>query len=354
MLEISPFEEKIFECLTIEIMHKKKKSIVSNIYRTPASINSNLTSTFITALENHLENISQLGASSYIFLDSNLNLFKLNDSDGANKYFNTILSAGFKQVIKKATRILGITYSLIDHVLVNANLENFESGTLLSDISDHFITFISPDTAKFTQPPKNDVRRNFSETNLNNFKTILQGCNWANVLACNDVDACFEIFWTEFKSLFDLCFPETPVKFNKNIHKIRDYMTRGLLISRSRKTELHKKSLANPSPENLQVYRAYRNIFNSLMRLSKKLYFDNGFRKFKKNPKKSWDLLKEATFGTKNKSEINEIMVNNKLTADPREISENFNNFFTSVGEKIFESVSPVDRPPDLYQSEQI
>jgi hypothetical protein len=48
-------------------------------------------------------------------------------------------------------------------------------------------------------------------------------------------------------------------------------MTTGLLISRARKLELHKKSLIDPARYSNQ-YRVYRNIFNSLIRTSKKLH----------------------------------------------------------------------------------
>ena len=351
VIEISPFEEKFFECISIEVVCMKKRFIVSNIYRTPSSIASIITTNFISTLENHLSKIAQLGHMSYIFLDSNINMFKLNDSEGVNRYFNAILTSGFKQVIKKATRMQGITYSLIDHVLVNSGLDNFASGTLISDISDHFFTFISPDTVNRVTSPKTVTKRNFSDNNINNFKNLLRGCNWNGVLASNNVDTSFEVFWSEFKALFDLCFPETTVKFNKNVHKIRDFMTKGLLISRCTKLELYKKSLKSHCPEHIRNYRNYRNLFNSLVRLSKKMYFDSGFCKFKKNPKKTWDLLKEATFGSKNKIEIKEINLNGSLTSDQNEISGGFNEFFTSVGKKIFESVEPVDRPPDDYQT---
>ena len=88
----------------------KKRFIVSNIYRTPSSIASIITTNFISTLENHLSKIAQLGHMSYIFLDSNINMFKLNDSEAVNRYFNAILTSGFKQVIKKllACKVLPI------------------------------------------------------------------------------------------------------------------------------------------------------------------------------------------------------------------------------------------------------
>ena len=86
--------------------------------------------------------------------------------------------------------------------------------------------------------------------------------------------------------LYLLHFPMKKVKFNKNIHKINNYMTQGLLISRKTKIELHKATIKERSPLATENYKKYRNIFNQLVRASKKLYFNNNFEKHKKNPKK--------------------------------------------------------------------
>ena len=43
------------------------------------------------------------------------------------------------------------------------------------------------------------------------------------------------------------------------------------------------------------------------------MYLDSNFKKFQKNPKKTWELLKETTFGVKSTQNINEIKWINKL-----------------------------------------
>ena len=60
-------------------------------------------------------------------------------------------------------------------------------------------------------------------------------------------------------------------------------MTKGLLISRSTKIKLLKISVNNPTAENLNAYRKFRNLFTKIMRASKKLYFDANFAKAKKS-----------------------------------------------------------------------
>jgi hypothetical protein len=48
----------------------------------------------------------------------------------------------FAQCITKATRIVNKSYSLIDHILTNSGHGDVVSGTVISDISDHFVTFV--------------------------------------------------------------------------------------------------------------------------------------------------------------------------------------------------------------------
>jgi hypothetical protein len=74
-------------------------------------------------------------------------------------------------------------------------------------------------------------------------------------------------------------------------------MTRGLLISRINKNKLHKAYLVNPTPTRINHFKTYRNIYNALIRKSKKLYYQQQLKTFKHNPKKTWSILKEAMGG---------------------------------------------------------
>ncbi len=93
-------------------------------------------------------------------------------------------------------------------------------------------------------------------------------------------------------------------------------MTAGLLISRTHKYDLHKKSTIEPQLY-LERYRNYRNLYNTLIRLSKKLYYDSKFVQYSKNPKKIRSLLNDLT-GNK-KSSTNRIIPH--IVVDGRNIS---------------------------------
>jgi hypothetical protein len=133
--------------------------------------------------------------------------------------------------------------------------------------------------------PKKPTRI-FSLASMISFKNDLNALTWNDVISLNDVDASFDAFWDNFSTLYDLNFPLNNRNFNKNKCCKNEFMTAGLLISRTHKYDLHKKSIIEPHLY-LERYRNYRKLYNSLIRLSKKLYYDSKFVQYSKNPKKN-------------------------------------------------------------------
>jgi hypothetical protein len=132
--------------------------------------------------------------SVYICLDSNINQLVTNINHPSHEYFQTISSNGYLQCIHNATRIVGNSHSLIDHIVTNERVSNIVSGTIIMDVSDHFMTFI--------QLPKNTVKtkfnnskaRKFTPDNINKFKQNLQTQTWDSVLSCNNVNDSYDLF----------------------------------------------------------------------------------------------------------------------------------------------------------------
>jgi Reverse transcriptase (RNA-dependent DNA polymerase) len=120
-------------------------------------------------------------------------------------------------------------------------------------------------------------------------------------------------------------------------------MTSGLLVSRSNKLKLAKLCFSSPSAINNQNYKNFRNIYNSLIRKSKKLYYANILETNAKNLKKTWSVLNEAINKCKSKAKITEIISNGITFNDPKSIAEQFNIYFTSVASELADSINPTD-----------
>lgn len=240
---MSPFHEKIFECLTMEITLNNKKILISNIYRSPNPppnvTNSEQFDQFIDIFSRHLTNLSTLNDTCYLFLDSNINLLDTNAY--STSFVETALASGFLVTNHRVTRSTPNSNSAIDQILTNSKNDNFSSGTLLSDISDHFFIFIQPNFILNTKPPSPPSNRNMSTHNMTEFKNNLRNLSWQSTYNSNDVNLAYNNFWSPFKTLFELHFPFRTPRPNRNFNKINDFMTPGLLISRRTKNELFKK-----------------------------------------------------------------------------------------------------------------
>jgi retron-type reverse transcriptase len=70
---------------------------------------------------------------------------------------------------------------------------------------------------------------------------------------------------------------------------------------------------------------------------------------FRKNPKRTWDLLKEATTGKCSHKPISEITTNAGTITDPTLIAEEFNKFFSNIGSKIVSTITPSNIDPLSY-----
>jgi hypothetical protein len=80
-------------------------------------------------------------------IDSNIDLLNLHANDSLN-YLNSVIQNGFLQCTMKATRFQNNSKTLIDQILTSGYGPNIQTGTVISDISDHFFTFICPNLEK--------------------------------------------------------------------------------------------------------------------------------------------------------------------------------------------------------------
>ena len=296
--EISTFIDKVIETLFIEVTDGPHKYIVGSVYR-PNSNHPNLTvneqqNQFYELFSLQIAHLSSYTNPVYILGDFNLDLLKYHEYNTVKNYVDMIFSAGFLQLIMKPTRCTQNSATLIDHILTKNLNKKLESYIMMSKISDHFPIFFKTSNLKPKDHNKYVNVRDFSKTNVNSFKNDLSHLTWNDVYNTDNVQDSFDSFSSTFNDLYELRFPERKIKFNKNFHKIEKWITQGLLISRLSKIKLGKISIKKPTIENIQTYKTYRNLYNTLIRMSKKNYFEQQLTLHQSNAKKTWELINLA------------------------------------------------------------
>ena len=60
------------------------------------------------------------------------------------------------------------------------------------------------------------------------------------------------------------------------------------------KERLFSRKLRCPNKENVDKFQIYNKIYNKIRRAAKKLYYDKQFKKFTKDSKQTWSLIREV------------------------------------------------------------
>ena len=93
------------------------------------------------------------------------------------------------------------------------------------------------------------------------------------------------------------------------------------------------------------LFRLYSNTLTRIKALSKKIYFCSEFARNKKNPRKTWEIIRSTLPCKPNR----EAPVAFKETQDPNVIANQFNDYFCSIGSNLADSIICTTRKQPKY-----
>ena len=113
--------------------------------------------------------------------------------------------------------------------------------------------------------------------------------------------------------------------------KDKKWITSGVKNSSRHKKQTLSKMDANSKKIKMKKYITYRQVMNE----AQKSHFNDLFDTKANTVKQLWNNLASVASlsKSKNKSNINELLINNNRITDPKMISDLFNNYFCTVGE---------------------
>ena len=111
--------------------------------------------------------------------------------------------------------------------------------------------------------------------------------------------------------------------------------------------------IRKPTSVNKQNYITFRNKLNQTIRNTKQTYYSNRFTK--SNIKKTWSYINSILKGGKNEHIPSQILINDKLIPNSKNICDCFNSYFTNLGTNlskgILSSTSPLNHVSVLHHS---
>ena len=333
------------EALCVEIINKKSKNILINTqYRQPAG-NFN---EFEAYLNTFLAKSKTTDKICFLVGDLNLNLMDYQSNAKVRDFVNLIFQHSLVPIVNKPTRVTKNNATLIDYIITNSFMDQENlTGILKRDISDHFPSFtISVKHRLDSSDKKVEIRKGIiNADSIQEFRHILSEVDWGNLYSISNPNDAYDYFLKVFSGIYDLAFPLKTLSVKRKTLQ-NPWMTKGLLKSSKRKQKLYEKFMKKRSPRNENIYKAYKSLFESLKKKSKKNYYTRCLENYQNDIKKSWDY-----WGAKSTKGIfpKRMIIDDQEISDQGKIANCFNKFFVDIGPKLASMIPESETKFDQY-----
>ena len=327
------------ETLFLEIMKPKGKNIIIGLIYRPPHGKVNL---FCEDLETCLHTITKEEKQIYLMGDFNIDLLSQNNEH--DLFLHTMHSFGYYPHIDKPTRIDSHSSTLIDNIFSNILNRDTTSGLLISDISDHLPVFLLCDNDIPKEiTPNSTMFRNESPNNIESFKSDLAIEEWLDVFHESNSNIAYTNFNKKLQTYYEKNFPLiSPVKKKK---AKMPWITKALLRSIHTRNKLYKAYLKNPSIQNKNKYKTYRNRLTNIIRASRKSFYSEKLNKVKSNMKTTWEIINDL-IGKKPKILPKDNFTVHDVAINSEDVADTFNSFFVNIGPSLADKL---DRPNENF-----
>ena len=261
-----------------------------------------------------------------------------------NRFSYLLRTYALYPLIDKPTRICASSQTLIDNIFTNAICEEFQSGILYTDISDHLPIFaVHKERLKTGSASRNtEYFRKFTTDEISSLNKALCKETWSEVLKeREDVDKAYQLFLDKLMSYYNEHIPLRVKKNNRRLTIRRPWITKGILKSIRTKNALFKQYIRNPG--NIlfhEKFKKYRNKLNAIIKLARKEYYFKKIQSTSGQSSNTWKVLNELLGKSKGKDFPTELQVNDEITSDPKEMVNVLNSYFVNIGISLSNSSS--------------
>ena len=283
-----------------------------------------------------------------IGLDHNLDLLKSDIHRPTKEFLHTVLDLGLMPTITKPTRISHSSATLIDNILINqSENEIYDSYVLQDDTSDHLpCVCILPDVKTAKRDRKTITTRSMKRMNIQRLKEEIQNTNWDLVLEkCGNLNQKMERVLQLLNDHINHYLPETTKLISYKKLRREPWITNAMIRSIRKSKTLYNQQLHGTDSQK-RKYREYNMVLKKVKRHAKKQYYIDKCIEYKSNTKQLWKTINKTIGKTSDKTSIiNEIIVNMKRINNPRQISNNFCNYFSNIGKQFANKIPSSKKP---------
>lgn len=313
---------------------KKMNTLVGVYYRHPRKSSDD---TFNNDLKGTLGKISKENKTKIICGDFNYNLLNFKKCDKISTFINVMFEECLQATILEPTRFVGSTKpSLIDNIFVNSISQSITSGNIIDKISDHMPSFVIIEQFISAKKKRKFRKRNMKQFDKDSYISDLQNIPFMDMISeDDDVNTAYEKFHKHFVETIDRHAPYRTLSKKESKLSLKPWITTGIQKSISKKNKLYKKLLNTSNNFWYRRYKAHRDLINTLIKLSKKTYYQKYFSECAKNSKKTWTGINKVLNRDKNINDEIFLNIGGKTIHDQTKVADAFNNYFINVAQKL-------------------
>ena len=139
---------------------------------------------------------------------------------------------------------------------------------------------------------KYKYKRDFTENPFDWFKRVLFETSLDSVKNLEQPNEAYNKFIEIFIELYEEYFPIRKIK-TKPKRALSLWITNGIAKSSKQKQKLYEKFLKHRAPINEANYKAYKSLFQTIKRKSKKRFYSEKLIEFQDDAKKTWCIMKK-------------------------------------------------------------
>lgn len=274
--------DSYIESLGIEFKSMSKTCLCLCIYRPPQGN----TNDFINAINNILSSAyNKKYYNIFLFGDFNIDLMQRNNV--VQEFINTMSTYSLFPLTTRPTRATSTSATLIDHIWSTQIEQNIGNYIINTDITDHFPVLSQ---FKHQHNPHNNtlhiMKRTITQTSLEQFYSYILNYDWSHVIDNVCPNTSYNNFFNVFKEYYDVCFPEKKIRINSKSDR-SPHITPAILKSIKEKNRLERLAKKWPLTYKEQ-YKIYRNRLTSLLKTTKKLYYQDQLLNNQGKPSSHW------------------------------------------------------------------
>ena len=324
-------EDLNLECIWIEIFPENAKSILlGTIYRPPDS-SKYLHKSFNEHFENMLSTVISESKESILMGDMNIDYNKRKVNNDTKDIIN---SYGFKQIIKKPTRITSTSQTTID-VIFTTNKSNIShSDVIPTSISDHDMVGIVRKMNHVKYKPQTIKCRNYSNYDPSSLEKDLCDADWEPLYAMVNVNVAWSFFKEKLQNIYN---NHAPLIEKRIKGRPCPWLTSNIKVLINDRDKVLRKARKTNREIDWSHYKSLRNRWTKNIRVAKSNYLKSLLNENANSPRKFWSIIKQIIPNNKGSecTATKFFFVKEEKITDPKQIANNFCNYFTDIANKL-------------------